>query len=107
VTGDLFKSQSPEQLAAFKADHLYNAEHFGALGLIDALDDNGVFKPAGQKSQLYLKRYLAEARNRGLRTFVYFNVHSYSLWPSNGSIWTGPGDLTSRETALYNRSVTK
>jgi hypothetical protein len=78
VIDDPFKSQSPERLAALKADRFYNAEHFGALGFIGGADDRCVFKPADQKSQDILRRYLAEAKKRGLRTFIYFNVHSYS-----------------------------
>ena len=77
VTDDLLKSQSPEQLADLKADRFYNAEHFGALSFIGGADDRCVFKPADERSQDYLRRYLAEAKKRGLHTFIYFNVHSY------------------------------
>ena len=79
VTPDLLKSQTPEQLAALKAARLFAAEHFGGLGLIGAVDDRGVFKPADERSQAYLRKYLAEAKKRGLRTFIYFNVHSHPL----------------------------
>ena len=79
VTPDLLKSQTPEQLAALKAARFFAAEHFGGLGLIGAVDDRGVFKPADERSQAYLRKYLAEAKKRGLRTFIYFNVHSHPL----------------------------
>ncbi len=79
VTPALLATFSPNELAAFKSDRSFNAEHFGGLDLMGSVDDQGRFRSADRKSQGYLKAYLAAAKAKGLRTLVYFNVHSYPL----------------------------
>ena len=46
------------------------------------LDDRDFFfksKLAAVPTPDYLGRYLPEAKKRGIRTFIYFNVHYYTM----------------------------
>jgi hypothetical protein len=73
-------SPSPAELAARKASLAYNSEHLHVMEMSGGLDDQGFFfssKMAGRKNEDYLRRYLPEAKKRGLRVIVYFNVHWY------------------------------
>ncbi len=79
VTPDLLAAFPPGELAAFKAGRSFNAEHLGGLELMGAVDDRGRFRPADKRSQDYLRAYLAAAKAKGIRTLIYFNVHSYPL----------------------------
>jgi len=72
----------PAELAAAKAAQLYNAEHLEVMGMPKGLDDQEFFfssKLAGKKNEDYLGKYLPEAKKRGLRVLIYFNVHWYNL----------------------------
>ena len=71
----------PADWAARKAALFYNTEHFEVMNLARGLDDRGFFfssKLAARQNEDYLKRYLPEAKKRGLRVMIYFNVHWYS-----------------------------
>ena len=70
------------ELAARKAALGYNAEHLDIMGMRGGLDDQEFFfvsKVAGRKNDDYLGRYLPEARKRGIRVMIYFNVHWYTM----------------------------
>ncbi len=71
----------PAELAARKAAHFYNAEHLEVMHLVKGLDDQGFFfssKLAGKQNPDFLGPYLPEAKKRGLRVMIYFNVHWYT-----------------------------
>ncbi len=67
--------------ADLKAAQFYNAEHFEVMNLIKGLDDQGFFfssRLAGKQNEDYLRKYLPEAKKRGIRVMIYFNVHWYT-----------------------------
>ncbi|MBI3696733.1 MAG: beta-galactosidase trimerization domain-containing protein [Acidobacteria bacterium] len=71
----------PADAAARKVAGFYNAEHLHVMGMGGGLDDQRFFfstKLAAKSNEDYLGRYLPEARRRGLRVFIYFNVHWYT-----------------------------
>jgi hypothetical protein len=73
--------RDPAKLAEEIAEQGYNAEHFEVMGMPAGLDDRHFFfksKLASVPNPDYLARYLPEARKRGIRTFIYFNVHYYT-----------------------------
>lgn len=74
--------RDPAQLAEDIAAQGYNAEHFEVMGMPAGLDDRHFFfksKLASVPNPDYLGRYLPEAKKRGIRTFIYFNVHYYTM----------------------------
>ena len=74
-------AQDPAALAARKAGQQYNAEHLEIMGMPAGLDDRHFFfesKAAGRRNADFLKSYLPEARKRGIRVLIYFNVHWYT-----------------------------
>jgi hypothetical protein len=74
--------RDPAQLAQEKAALGYNAEHLEVMGMPAGLDDRHFFfksKLAAVANPDYLGRYLPEAKKRGIRTFIYFNVHYYTM----------------------------
>ncbi len=73
--------RQPEAWAARKAGQHYNTEHLEIMTLIKGLDDQGFYfssKAAGKQNEDYLRRYLPEAKKRGIRVMIYFNVHWYT-----------------------------
>ncbi|MCZ2146618.1 MAG: beta-galactosidase trimerization domain-containing protein [Bryobacterales bacterium] len=75
-------SYDPAKLAARKAELGYNAEHLEIMRMPGGLDDRGFFfrsKVAAVENPDYLRRYAPEAHKHGLRTFIYFNVHWYTV----------------------------
>ncbi len=78
---DQLTQRSPADWATAKAEQFYNAEHFEVMNLIRGLDDQGFFfssRAAGRQNEDYLRRYLPEAKKRGIRVMIYFNVHWYT-----------------------------
>ncbi|HMJ63351.1 MAG TPA: hypothetical protein VK493_16395, partial [Bryobacteraceae bacterium] len=74
--------RDPARLAQQKAELGYNAEHLEVMAMPAGLDDRGFFfksKLAAVPHADYLGRYLSEAKKRGVRTFIYFNVHYYTM----------------------------
>jgi hypothetical protein len=75
--------RSPQRLAREKAALGYNAEHLQTMNFTTVgVDDQGFFfrtQEAGKQNPDLLGEYLPEARKNGLRVFIYFNVHAYSL----------------------------
>ena len=72
--------RAPAEVAARKAALLYNSEHLEIMQMPAGLDDEHFYfvsKVAGKLNPDYLKQYLPEARKRGLRVLIYFNVHWY------------------------------
>ncbi|MBI4907079.1 MAG: beta-galactosidase trimerization domain-containing protein [Acidobacteria bacterium] len=72
----------PARLAARKATLGYNAEHLEIMRMPGGLDDRGFYfrsKVSGRENADYLGRYAPEAHKHGLRTFIYFNVHWYTM----------------------------
>jgi hypothetical protein len=75
----------PAELAAEKAAQSYNVEHFEATDMRGGLDDDHLFfktKAARKQNPDWLAQYLPEAKKRGLRVIVYFDLHWYK--PSFG-----------------------
>lgn len=73
--------EEPATLAAQKAAQGYNAEHFEVMPMPAGLDDAGWYfrsKVASSLNRDYLKEYLPEAKKRGLRVLIYFNVHWFN-----------------------------
>ncbi|HZQ53550.1 MAG TPA: alpha-amylase family protein [Bryobacteraceae bacterium] len=71
----------PAAIAAKKAALGFNAEHLEIMRTAGGLDDEHFYfatKIAGKQNPDYLKRYLPEAKKRGIRSLIYFNVHWYS-----------------------------
>ncbi|MCC6861920.1 MAG: beta-galactosidase trimerization domain-containing protein [Bryobacterales bacterium] len=67
-------------LAARKAALFFNAEHLEIMDLPGGLDDRGFYfqtKAGARRNRDYLREYMPAARARGLRVFIYFNVHWY------------------------------
>lgn len=78
-------SPMPDLEAARKASSGYNAEHLHVMGMAGGLDDQEFFfssKVAGKRNEDYLGKYLPEAKKRGLRVMIYFNIHWFK--PSFG-----------------------
>jgi len=74
--------RDPAALAQQKAELGYNAEHLEVMAMPAGLDDRGFFfksKLASVPHADYLGRYLSEAKKRGIRVFIYFNVHYYTM----------------------------
>ena len=72
---------SPADWAARKAAQGYNAEHLEVMNLFKGLDDQGWYfrsKLASKQNRDFLGAYLPEAKRRGIRVLVYFNVHWYT-----------------------------
>ena len=72
----------PDVVAARKAALGYNTEHFEIMGMPAGLDDRHFFfksKVAAVQNPDYLGPYLAEAKKRGIRVLIYFNVHWYTM----------------------------
>ncbi len=68
------------EIAAEKLARGFNAEHLQIMDIAGGGDDRGFFfvtKEAAAANPDYLKAYLPEAHKRGLRVFIYFNVHWY------------------------------
>jgi hypothetical protein len=73
------EDQPAVKQADLKADQFYNAEHLEVMELNAGLDDRGFFfktSVAPSKND-FLAGYLPEAKRRGLRVLIYFNVHWY------------------------------
>src|SRR5579862_2415294 len=71
----------PAKLAERKADLGFNAERLSIMGRNQGLDDLGFFfvsALADKTNEDYLRRYLPEAKKRGLRVTIYFDVHDYN-----------------------------
>ena len=71
-------SPSPDMDLPLKASLAFNTEHMHVMGMAGGLDDQEFFfssKVAGKKNQDYLAKYMPEAKKRGLRVIVYFDVH--------------------------------
>lgn len=74
--------RDPMRLAREKAELGYNAEHLEVMAMPAGLDDLGFFfksKVAAAPHVDYLGPYLTAAKKQGIRTFIYFNVHYYSM----------------------------
>ena len=74
-------AESPAESAALKARLGFNAEHLAVMQHRKGLDDEGFFfasRVASRVNPDYLKQYLPEAKARGLRVFIYFNVHWFN-----------------------------
>jgi hypothetical protein len=74
--------RDPARLAQEKADLGYNAEHLEVMALPAGLDDRGFFfksKLAAVPHADYLGRYISEAKKRGIRVLIYFDVHYYTM----------------------------
>ena len=72
----------PAPLAARKAELGYNAEHLEVMGMPAGLDDRHFFfqsKVASHANPDFLRAYMTEAHRHGIRVFIYFNVHWYTL----------------------------
>ena len=67
--------------AAEKAAHAYNAEHLEIIDIAGGADADGFYfvtREASKTNPDILKAYLPEAKKRGLRVMIYFNVHWYT-----------------------------
>ncbi len=74
--------RDPVRLAREKGELGYNSEHLEVMAMPAGLDDRGFFfksKLAAVPHPDYLGPYLTEAKKHGIRTFIYFNVHYYSM----------------------------
>lgn len=72
----------PAEVAARKAALGYNAEHLEIMGRGAGLDDRHFHfrtKLAAVEHPDYLGAYLPQARKRGIRVLIYFNVHWYTM----------------------------
>jgi len=83
VTSDIgqFAPHDAAAEAARKAGLGFNAEHLAIMQIAGGLDDQHFYfvsKEAGKQNADYLKQYLPEARKRGIRVLIYFDVHWYS-----------------------------
>ncbi len=71
----------PARAAALKIEWGFNSEHLGVMHHRRGLDDEGFYfttRLAARQNEDYMKRYLPEARKRGLRVMIYFNVHWFN-----------------------------
>ncbi len=74
--------REPALLTRQKAALGFNAEHLQVMGTAGGLSNLNFFfrtRLAGSERPDYLGRYMPEARKNGLRVFVYFNVHWYTM----------------------------
>lgn len=74
--------RDPAELAARKAALGYNAEHLDIMGMPAGLNDEHFFfssEVAGKQNPDYLRRYVPEAKKHGIKIFIYFNVHWYTM----------------------------
>ena len=74
--------RDPARIAQEKAALGYNAEHLEIMAMPAGLDDRGFFFKSNLASVAhgnYLGRYISEAKKRGIRVFIYFNVHYYTM----------------------------
>jgi len=72
----------PATEAGKKASHHANAEHLHVIVMTEGVDDRRFYfkTNAGIVEQPdFLANYLPEARKRGVRVIVYFNVHWYAV----------------------------
>jgi Hypothetical glycosyl hydrolase 6/Beta-galactosidase trimerisation domain len=72
---------NPASIAARKAALGYNAEHLEVMGMAGGLDDRHFFFKSGVTTHSnpdFLRAYMPEAHKRGIRVFIYFNVHWYT-----------------------------
>jgi hypothetical protein len=72
---------TPAQWAERKAALGYNAEHLDVMKLARGLDDTGWLfrsKLASTLESDFLRAYLPEAKKRGIRVMIYFDVHWYT-----------------------------
>jgi hypothetical protein len=75
-------ANDPAESAARKASLGFNSEHLEIMKMPAGLDDQGFYfrsKAAGWTNPDYLRPYLVEAKKRGIRVFIYFNVHWYTV----------------------------
>ena len=78
---DELKRHSPAEWAEMKAAQGYNVEHLEVMNLFKGLDDRGWYfrsKLASRENADFLRAYLPEAKKRGIRVMIYFNVHWYT-----------------------------
>ena len=74
--------RDPARLAQEKADLGYDVEHLEVMSLPAGLDDRGFFfksKESAVTHPDYLRSYIAEAKKRGIRVLIYFDVHYYTM----------------------------
>jgi hypothetical protein len=79
--GEITRFPAPE-LAELKAKLGFNTDTLYVHNLFDGMDDEGFFfrtPLASRENPDYLKDFLPEARKRGMRTTLYFNVHYYTM----------------------------
>jgi hypothetical protein len=79
--GEIMRFPAPE-LAQMKAALGFNTDTLYVHNLFDGMDDEGFFfrtPLAAVQHPDYLKDFLPEARKRGMRTTLYFNVHYYTM----------------------------
>lgn len=79
--GEITRFPAPE-LAQLKAPLGFNTDTLYVHNLFDGMDDQGFFfrtALAAKENPDYLKEFLPEARKRGMRTTLYFNVHYYTM----------------------------
>jgi hypothetical protein len=79
--GEITRFPAPE-LAQLKAPLGFNTDTLYVHNLFDGMDDEGFFfrtALAAKENPDYLKEFLPEARKRGMRTTLYFNVHYYTM----------------------------
>ncbi len=72
----------PAALAARKAELGYNAEHLEVMGMPAGMDDRHFYfqsKVTSNSNPDFLRAYIPEAHKRGIRVFIYFNVHWYTV----------------------------
>lgn len=72
--------REPDKLVAEKAAQFYGVEHLEVMDLVKGLDDKGFYfktAVAAKENEDYLAKYLPEAKKKGLRVMIYFNVHWY------------------------------
>lgn len=71
----------PVYLATQKAALGYNAEHLEVMGMPAGLDDRHFYFKSKLTTHInpdFLRAYMPEAHRRGIRVFIYFNVHFYT-----------------------------
>ncbi|MBI3679882.1 MAG: beta-galactosidase trimerization domain-containing protein [Acidobacteria bacterium] len=74
--------EDPAKSVGRKLGLFYNAEHLEIMDMPAGLDDEHFHfrtKLAARQNPDYLGLYMPEAKKRGLRVFVYFNVHWYRM----------------------------
>ncbi|MCX6624429.1 MAG: beta-galactosidase trimerization domain-containing protein, partial [Acidobacteria bacterium] len=79
--GEITRFPAPE-LARLKATLGFNTDTLYVHNLFDGMDDEGFFfrtPLAARQHPDNLKEFLPEARKRGMRTTLYFNVHYFTM----------------------------